>query len=538
MSRVKIPRFFCVLLIALFLAGSLLAAAAPKPPRLVVLVVVDQFRYDYLTRFSKLYTGGFRTLLSNGAVFTNAHLEHYPTATGVGHSTLLSGATPSFSGIIGNEWYDRETKKTIAGVFDPDVKLLGAEKGSGASPRRLMVSTVGDELKMAARGPSKVIGISFKDRAAILPVGRTADGAYWYDSATGAMISSTFYFPDLPAWVKQFNAERRADKFLGAEWKSSQGKVLRALPKEPGTKYYEAFERTPWASDFLLDFAQRAIEAEQLGRDEHPDILSVSLSTTDYVGHSAGPDSEEIRELNLNTDRSLGRFFQYLEKTIGPGGILFVFTADHGVAPMPEAQAQRRMPGGRLASSTLRKTAEAALRAKFGAGEWVEGASEGALWLNRETIRSRGLRQADVEEAAAEALAAVPQVFRVFTASRIMAGQYLNDFVGRRVANSYYPHRSADVIAILSPYWLVGSSGTSHGTPFSYDTHVPLVFLGPGIRPGFYDRTVAVNDIAPTLATLLEVETPSGSSGRVLYEMLDQPRVSAPVRPAAAPAKK
>lgn len=538
MNRIKTLRFFCLLLVVLSTAGSLLAAAASKPPRLVVLVVVDQFRYDYLTRFSHLYTGGIRTLLANGAVFTNAHLEHHPTATGVGHSTLLTGATPSFSGIIGNEWYDRETKKTIAGVFDPDVKLLGAERGSGVSPRRLMVSTVGDELKMAGKGPSKVIGISFKDRAAALTVGRAADAAYWFDTSSGAMISSTFYFPDLPAWVKQFNAQRLADKFLGAEWKSSHGKVLRALPKEPGTKYYEAFERTPWANDFLLDFAQRAIEAEQLGRDDHPDLLSVSLSTTDYVGHSAGPDSEEIRDLNRNTDRSLARFFQYLEKAIGLGGTLIVFTADHGVAPLPEIQSQRRMPGGRLPSSTLRKTLEAALRAKFGDGNWVEGASEGAFWLNRETIRSRGLRQADVEEAAAETLAAVPQVFRVFTASRIARGEYLNDSVGRRVANSYYPHRSADVIAILSPYWLVGSSGTSHGTPFSYDTHLPLIFMGPGIRPGFYDRTVAINDIAPTLATLLEVETPSGSSGRVLYEMLDQPRRTAPIRPAAAPAKK
>lgn len=538
MKQKRIVRTLCFLLIFLLAAGTLLAAAPAGKPRLVVLLVVDQFRYDYLTRFLSSYQGGLRMLAANGAVFTNAHLEHYPTATGVGHSTLLTGATPSLSGIIGNEWYDRETRKSIAGVFDPEVKLLGAEKGSGASPRRLMVSTVGDELKMAGRGPSKVIGISFKDRAAILAVGRMADGAYWFDNNSGRMISSTFYFADLPAWVKEFNSGRLPEKHLGAEWKSPAGKVLRSLPKEPGTKFYDAFERTPWATDFLLAFAQRAIEAEQLGRDEHPDLISVSLSTTDYVGHSAGPDSEEIRALNLETDRSLGRFLQYLQKTVGLNSTLIVFTADHGVAPMPEVQAERRMPGGRITGSVLRKSVEAALRQKFGDGEWIEGASETNYWLNLETIRSRGVRKADVEDAAAETLAAVPQVLRVFTASRIATGQYLNDFIGRRVANSYYPHRSADVIAILSPYWLVGSSGTSHGTPYSYDTHLPLIFMGPGIKPGLYDRTVAINDIAPTLATLLDIETPVGSVGRVLYEMLEQPRPAPVPRPAPAPAKK
>jgi arylsulfatase A-like enzyme len=305
-----------------------------------------------------------------------------------------------------------------------------------------------------------------------------------------------------------------------------------------GLKFYEAFERTPWATDFLLAFTQRAIEAEQLGRDEHPDILTVSLSSTDYVGHSAGPDSDEIRELNLQTDRSLGQFFQYLQKTVGLNSTLIVFTADHGVAPLPEVQAQRRMPGGRLTGSALRKTVEADLRRRFGAGDWIENASETNYWLNWETVRSRGVRKADVEDAAAEALASIPQVLRVFTASRIAAGQYGDDFISRRVTNSYYPHRSPDVIAVLSPYWFVGSSGTSHGTPYSYDAHVPLVFMGPGIRPGLYDRTVAINDLAPTLATLLELETPVGSTGRVLDEMLGQPRGVPVFGPAPVPAKK
>jgi len=522
----------CVLFafLILCLAAGLLPGASDTNPRLIVLLTVDQFRYDYLTRFLHLYTGGFRTLWDRGAVFTNAHLQHVPTATAVGHATLLTGATPSFSGVVGNEWYDRETKRFIASIFDPSVKLLGAVKGSGASPARLVVSTVGDELKMSGKGPSKVIGISLKDRGAILPAGRMADGAFWFDANSGNMISSTFYFADLPSWVKEFNGQRLVEKHLGAEWKSTGGKALRTLPAKAGPGYYDAFERSPYATDMLLAFAERAIDVEKLGADPYTDILSVSLSSTDLLGHTVGPDSEEIRELNLQTDRSLGRFLQSLEKRLGPGAVLYVFTADHGVAPLPETQATRRMPGGRYTASGLRKAVEAALTERFGSGDWIEFASDGNFWLNRAAIRSRSLSQSAVEEVAAGVLQALPDVFRVYTGSRIRSGQLVIDEVGRRVAASYFPNRSADVITIMAPYWIFSSSGTSHGTPFSYDTHLPLIFMGPGIKPGLYDQKASINDIAPTLATLLAVETPSGSSGRVLTEMLDQPRQPAPRR--------
>lgn len=516
-----------VLLAAALLCSSLLSTwAAPLPksvgksPKLVVVLIIDQFRYDYLTRFRSAYTGGFDRLWTKGAVFTNAHLQHFPTVTAVGHATFLTGATPSLSGIVGNDWYDRELGRQVASVFDPKVALLGG-KGSGVSPQHLLVSTVGDELKMAGKGASRVVGISLKDRAAILPAGHMADAAYWFDNLTGSFISSTFYFPELPAWVKEFNARRAVDKFVGAEWKSADGKLLRALPTTLGFRYYDSLERSPLGSEFLISFAERAIEAEQLGARDSTDIVSISLSSTDSVGHTYGPDSPEIRDLNIQTDRVLGQFFQYLDKRFRPGTVLVVFTADHGVAPLPEVQVGRKMPGGRLSEREVMKTVESALTAKYGEGKWILYASSGSFWLNRTLIAQKNLKQAEVEECVAAVLAGMSHVHRVYTRSQLLLGQLVLDRVGLLVANGFNPARSGDVIAVQEPYWAGGGRDASHGSPYSYDTHVPIVFMGPGIKPGFYDQNVAVNDIAPTLATILEIETPSGSTGRVLSEMRD-----------------
>jgi predicted AlkP superfamily pyrophosphatase or phosphodiesterase len=382
------------------------------------------------------------------------------------------------------------------------------------------VSTVGDELKMAGKGASRVIGISLKDYAATLSAGRMADGAYWFDRSNGNFVSSTFYFPELPAWVSGFNAQRSVDRWAGGGWTAANGKLLRTLPKEPGAEYYLSVAATPFGDELLLSFAERAIEAEQLGSRDGVDLLSISLSATDYVGHSYGPDSPEIHDTNLRTDRRLGQFFQYLDKRFGPGGVLVVLTADHGVAPLPETQAQRGMPGGRMSQADLMLAADAALKAKFGAGRWVLYSAYGTFWLNSELIRQRNLKEADVEECVAVALAGVPHVYRVYTRAQLLQGDAGQDPVSRRVSSSFFPSRSGDVIATLEPYWIYGATGTTHGSPYNYDTHVPLIFMGPGIKPGLFDEGASTNDIAPTLATLLEIETPSGSIGRVLREML------------------
>jgi predicted AlkP superfamily pyrophosphatase or phosphodiesterase len=535
-------RLVCVLILLFVTPWNTWAAEPPNPtrtpPKLVVVIVIDQFRYDYLTRFRSEYTGGFDRLLKTGAVFTNAHLQHFPTVTAIGHSTILTGATPSLSGIASNEWFDRESGRSVTSVADSRVTLLGGT-GTGASPSRLLVSSVGDELKMAARnGSPRVIGISLKDRAAILPAGRMADAAYWFDNTNGNMVSSTYYFPEAPAWVSEFNARRAADGFLGAAWKSATGKLLATLPAEPDAKKYEAFERSPHATQFLLSFAQRAIEAEALGSRPATDLISVSLSSTDLVGHDYGPDSPEIHDLNLQTDRQLGQFLQFLDKRSRPGSGLVVLTADHGVAPLPEVQAARKMPGGRIIDSDLGKAVESALVAKYGEGAWISNAAYGAFWLNRATIREKKLELSALEECAAQALSEQPHVYRVYTGTRLLAGLYGSDPVGTRVANGFYPGRSGDVIAVLEPYWIYGAKDASHGAPFGYDTHLPLIFAGAGVKRGAYDRTVAINDIAPTLATILGIETPSGSTGRVLTEMLEAAATMTVAAPVPAAAKK
>jgi len=482
-------------------------SAAAGPPKLVLAIVVDQFRYDYLTRFRSDYREGLKRLLTQGAVFTNARYEQYPTVTAIGHSTFLSGATPSMSGIVGNEWYERETGKTVTSVSDDTVKLVGAS-GDGAAPSRLLVSTVGDELKMARGG--KVIGISLKDRSAILPAGHMADGAYWFDPRSGSFVSSTYYFSELPAWVAAYNAARPADQYRGAHW------LNHTLPAD--TSVYPALEGSPFGNDLVETFTERAIQTEKLGQRNITDLLAVSFSANDYVGHTFGPDSPEVKEVSIQTDRVLGKLFSTVDAAVGMSNVLVIFIADHGVAPVPEVDAARRMPGGRMPQGVVHQAVESALNAKYGAGQWMLTPSETAFYFNRDLIRQRKLDPTEVERTAAEAARNVPHVFRVYTREMLLNGMV--DFeVGRRVMNGFYAPRSPDMYVLLEPYWLYGAKGTTHSTTFSYDAHVPVIFMGPGIKAGRFDETISVNDVAPTLATYLDIETPGGSVGRCLTEI-------------------
>lgn len=494
------------------LAAVALLAAAPKKPKLVVAVVFDQFRYDYLTRFRSEYHAGFDRLLTKGAVFTNANYDHFPTVTAVGHSTFLSGAIPSISGIIGNEWFDREEGKTVTSVSDSKTQLLGGA-GAGSSPRRLLVSTVGDELKIAD-GRSHVVGVSLKDRAAILPAGHMADGAYWFDTKSGNFVSSTYYFPELPGWVKDFDAARPADRYKGATW------LTRKMPDDPA-KLYSAIDASPFGNEIVESMAERALQAENLGKHEGTDLLAVSFSSNDYVGHAYGPDSPEVHEVSIRSDAVLGKLLQAIDRQVGLDNVIVVMTADHGVAPVPEVNEARKMPGGRVPSGNVGKTVQAALAAKYGEGAWMLNGAENAIYLNWPLIAEKKLDAAEVDRTAAQAARTAPHVFRVYTREQLMDGAVLHDAVSRRVMNGYCAERGPDLEVILEPYWLTGNTVASHSTPFSYDTHVPVIFMGSGIKPGRYNGSIIVNDIAPTLATILDVETPSGSVGRVLMEMFE-----------------
>jgi predicted AlkP superfamily pyrophosphatase or phosphodiesterase len=530
-------------LLALILALSSLAAApqapGPRPAlpeiRLVLLIAVDQFRYDYLTRFRGEFTSGFKRLLTQGAVFTDANLEHYPTVTAIGHATMLSGATPSVSGIIGNDWFDRETGTQVQSITDTTVKPIGAPDAATASPRRLLVSTVGDELKLSAAAPKgsdaapRVIGLSLKDRSAVMPAGRGADAAYWLDTKSGAFVSSTYYMTDVPAWVKAFNDRHLADTHLGQEWTplSPPAVSLKQLPKERGTPFYEAVFGSPFGNELLLAFATDALTHERMGQRGVTDLMSVSFSSNDSVGHNYGPQSPQVRDITIRTDRIIGQLLDRVDKTVGLQHTLIALTADHGVAPLPEDLASRSMPGGRIANKELFGAIQKGLEAKYGPGEWLASTAGSSPYLNYVLIAEKKLNAEDVRRVAADAALAVPHVTRVYTRDQLLRGDVGDDRIGRRVVRGFNVQRSGDLEIILEPFWMRATSGTTHGTPYNYDAHIPLVLMGPPIKPGVYSDPVALNDLAPTLATILNVQPPSGSSGRVLTEAIKAPAATA-----------
>jgi len=513
-----------------FLTAAAVLAAAPQVrpaarPRLVLAIVVDQFRYEYLLRFRGDYHFGLARLLDNGAVFTDAHYLHAATVTAVGHSTFLSGAPPAVSGIIANEWYDRQSGKTVTSVSDPDAKIVGGIPGApGSSPHRLLVSTVGDELKIQ-NAASKVIGVSIKDRSAILPGGHMADAAYWFDPDSNHWVTSTWYRADLPGWVQSLNNEKINQRYIGAKWLPFDARDDSAPPfctmvAGADVRFCGGLESTPWGNEMIEDFAERAVANENLGAHDGVDILAVSFSSNDYVGHAVGPDDPAVRDISIRTDRLLGKLFDAIDQRVGPGNTLIVLTADHGVAPVPEVNQARHMPGGRLFEVRLTGKITDALTKRFGPGTWLLPGSPSMLYLNLKLAADRKADPAEVERVAAAAARTEDHIARVYTGQDLRTGNVPPDAIGRAFSLSFYAPRSGNLFILPEPYYLFEATGTSHGTPYTYDTHVPVIFFGPGIKAGTYRETIAVNDIAPTLAAILAVAQPSGSIGRVLSEML------------------
>jgi predicted AlkP superfamily pyrophosphatase or phosphodiesterase len=508
------------------LLPSMVLAQAPLKPKLVVVVVIDQFRYDYLTRFRQDYHGGLNRLLSQGADFTNGFYAQIPTVTAVGHSMMLSGAMPAASGIVGNSWYDRAEGKVVTSVCDWTVTVVGAPQpkegdkctdSDPASPKRLLVSTLGDELK-DAHPESKVIGVSIKARGAILPSGHAANGAFWFDDETGNFVTSSFYMEKLPAWAEAFNNQKLAAKYVDQPWDGfakwdfhSKGNAYSKLPA------------SPWGNELIEKFAESAIKGEKLGQRGVTDLLTVSFSSNDYVGHAVGPNAPEVRDMAIRTDQLLGKLFDLIDKGAGMNNTVVVLSADHGVAATPLHDEETHMPGGYVKGNPT-EIVEHALVANFGGGSWlIPGAGETSLYLNwKQVLRVKkpsgeSLEEDDIYHVASSALLAAPDlhVARVYTREQLENGLF-GDFIALAQMNGFNPKRSGDINIVFEPGYITGSSGTSHFSPWAYDRHVPMLLMGPGIKPGRYDANVEVNDIAPTLATLLDIQTPSGSSGRVL----------------------
>lgn len=497
----------------------------PRRPKLVVTIVIDQFRYDYLTRFRSDYTGGLATLLRSGAVFTNAKYTQSPTVTAVGHSIILSGAEPAISGIVGNSWYSREERRVVTSVCDAEAVIVGRPGAPGvaegtskdcndespASPNRMLVDTVGDELRMASPD-SRVIGISLKPRSAILLSGHMATGAYWFDDS-GVFVSSSFYGPDVPQWVKAFNKDKPADQYASKEWMGNHF--------TSGAALYRQLPASPWGNELVENFAEAAVEGESLGKRGVTDLLTISFSSNDYVGHRVGPDDPEVRDMAKRTDHSIDRFFHFLAaRGLGPNDVLVVLSADHGVAPLPEVDAQHKAPGGRMTVSEVDKCIQAALTARFGSGEWlVEKPHDNVIYMNREFINAKKLDPAEVDRVAAAALEELPHIFRVYTREQLEGGVAPGP-IPRALVNGFFPRRSGELFVVLDPYWIFSKTGTTHGTPFNYDTHVPVILMGAGVKPGRYNGDIGVTDIAPTLSTLLGIQMPAGAMGRTLSEIL------------------
>jgi len=513
-----------ILFAALLFAWALSAQKpAPPKPKLILAIAVDQFRYDYLLRFNSDYTSGLRRLLDEGAVFHDAQYQHFHTVTAVGHSTFLSGATPAMSGIIANEWYDRESKSTVTSVSDPETLLVGGvPRAKGSSPRRMLVSTLGDEIKMQGV-KNKVIGVSIKDRSAILPVGHMADAAYWYDNDTHHWVTSSYFMEKLPDWVKAVNDSNPHMRAFGETWFPLGAKAgaepFCTMVAGQATRFCGSLEASPWGNEMIEEFAERAISEEKLGQHDGPDVLAVSFSSNDYVGHAVGPDDPSVRDISIRTDRLLGKLFDAAAHEAGAGNVLVVLTADHGVAPVPEVNHARRMPGGRLDDAVLAEAIQDALAKKFGPGKWVAGTAGQNPYFDLSLVEKYRVNLADVERTAADAVRSLPHMFRVYTAAQLRNGEVESEYPGALVRNGYYAPRSPDLIIIPEEYYLYDASGTTHGTPFKYDTHVPVMFMGPGIKAGSYYAHITVNDIAPTLAAISRVAEPSGSVGRVLQEI-------------------
>ena len=510
----------------------------PKRPKLVVVLVIDQFRYDYLMRFRPYFVkGGFNRLLEGGAVYTDCRYDYATTITGPGHATLLTGTYPWAHGIVGNDWYDREQKREVYCVEDLKTRIVASREKPGASPgfspQYLTASTLGDELRLATNFRSKSVSISLKDRAAILMGGHTASAAYWYDVGSGRFVSSTYYMPALPAWAHEFNQKSPVSQFCGHPWKelsapeATNRKVFSEYhpsPNEPcpDPKFLAWLDGTPFMTEVELAFATHAIRNEKLGQGPETDLLTLSLSVNDYIGHQFGPYSEQVADATLRTDRDLAQFFDDLDKLVGLDNVWIALSADHGVAPTPAFIQEHKLGMGSTLPALVRGAAEKALTQAFGPGPWIEDQDETDLYLNWETLKRRNLPESKAAEVAAEGAAALPEVAAAFTRWEVLRGALPNTPLARKVANSFNSKRSGDVFLVFAPYAVPTSypTGTTHGSPWNYDAQVPLIFWGSAFKPGIDHNACQPIDLAVTLAAALGLTQPSAAEGKPLASAL------------------
>jgi predicted AlkP superfamily pyrophosphatase or phosphodiesterase len=548
-------RFFLALAcLAAILSVSIPSSASAYNghPKLVVVIVIDQFRGDYLERYRDQFgDAGFRLLLEHGAYFPNCNYNYANTRTAPGHSTLFTGAYSNGHGIAANEWWDQKKKRMVTSVEDDATKLVGVPGDkSGASPHNLLADTLGDELKLATQGKSRVFGVSLKDRASVLPAGFARDAAYWIDPKSGAWITSTYYRDDLPKWVQDFNSTRPA-KYWDREWKDAQGTVLRSTGHRKSNSkdknkdkdgseagFYEVVGSTAFGNEYEFEFAKELMVYENIGRGPATDLLSISLSPNDILGHQVGPDSSEMQQMALDLDRELADFFAFLGHQIGLANVWIALSADHGVSSLPDQVKKLRIPSANLDAAKIEAQINAALTAKFSPGHPASYVKLDypLAWLDQDAFAAAHVHEHDAEAAVGEAMKQTG-VRDFYTKSQLAEGEVPNTPLGRKYLNSYSPEGSWYVMGVPDIYTVGPGKGTDHTSPYNYDTHVPLAFYGLPFLPGTYRANIEPVDLAPTFASLLGINAPTHSVGRVLTEALAPQHRSTTSTPASGEAQ-
>lgn len=525
-----------ILLFFLAFQVFFLSAQPLQRPKLVVGIVVDQMKYDYIYRYwDKLGNGGFKRLVKEGYACNNTKYNYAPTVTGPGHASVYTGATPSMHGIVSNDWYNRLTQKNIYCVDDATVTGVGTEAKSGSmSPKNLLTNTIGDELKLSTNFKSKVIGIALKDRGAILPAGHAANAAYWFDNKTGIWITSSYYMQQLPNWVNTFNDIKYAEQYNKLAWNTLldisqytestadntpyespfKGEETPTFPHDFSklkSKDFENIRRSPFGNTLTKDFAKATITGEQLGMDEITDMLCISFSSTDYIGHQFGTNAIETEDCYLRLDKDIEDLLLFLDKTIGKKNVLVFLTADHGAVQNPQFLIDNKFNAGFFDPRQVEKVTKAFLQKEYNDSLLFEAMGDQCIYLNQRLIEEKKLSLVAITYQLSSALMKIPELSNAFPAS-VLNNEESNQNVLHLLQMGYNANRGGDVYYTLLPNYIESTNkrGTTHGAPYSYDTHVPLYFYGFNITPGSSNLPVNITDIAPTISALIKIEFPNG----------------------------
>jgi predicted AlkP superfamily pyrophosphatase or phosphodiesterase len=520
-----------------------IAFAQTQKPKLVIGIVVDQMRNDYISRYwDKFETEGIKKLVNQGFRFENMHYEYVPTYTAPGHATIYTGTNPSGHGVVANDWYDRKRARKVYCTEDSAVSSVGSIPGKSGqmSPRNMLAGTIGDELRNYYKDRSKVIGIALKDRGAILPAGHSANAAYWFDGESGNWISSTYYMTELPSWLQNYNSKQLAKAYLEKEWTTLLPKeaYTESLPDDnPYETPFKGMEKavfpydlkklaetngklnlirsTPWGNTLTMDLAKTIIQEEELGKDQIPDLLCVSFSSTDYVGHQFGPDAIEMEDAYLRFDRDLAELIRFAEEKVGREGLLVFLTADHGGATIPAYLRQRKQTAGYLDGALVIDSVKAWIKSAYAATDWLLEWNNDQIYLNESKINSTGIKLSELELFLCRKLEGLPGIRSAF-ASTDLRRYIVQGRPGSLVQQGHYAKRSGNIQLVLDPSWMEYShTGTTHGSSYNYDTHVPMLWYGINVNHGSSLERVSVADIAPTLSHLLGIPLPNAASGQM-----------------------